>query len=114
MSHNNNPMTTEQVAENIESHARLFARTDVDFALSGALVIAKLRDAEYETVEAMAAGDEDALDAFVTRYELGTFVFEHVVDSFAELARNELTGRENASKSALEVELELRSAVGIA
>jgi hypothetical protein len=85
------------------------------FVMSVSLLITILRNVHIEDVEALATGDEDALEELVDRLELGTFVYEHVVDYFQEAARMEFEERNEADKDAWEVEMELRQLqIGVA
>lgn len=105
--------STLEIAADIESRAYTLAkRGDEQFVMAAALFISVLRNAEFDDVEAMADGDEDALGAFVDRRELGTFVHEHILDIFQEIARMELDERNENAKSAWDVEMELRQLQG--
>lgn len=105
--------TTLEVAVGIEQRAySLSKRGDAPFVLSAALFANVLREADFEDVQAIASGDEDALDVFINRKELGVFVAEHIADTFEEIARLELDERSQASKDAWETEMEMRQLVG--
>jgi hypothetical protein len=80
--------------------------------LSMALFAAELHNADYEDVVEMAKGDEDAFGEFIDQRELGTYVFEHVVDYFQEIAQREQDIRSEDAKDAWEVETELRQLQG--
>lgn len=105
--------STVAIATDIETWVHTLAKSgDEAFVISSALFISILHGADYSDVEAMAAGDEDALDAFIDCKEIGTFVADHITDTFQELAQTELDERNENSKDAWETEMEYREMVG--
>jgi len=108
-------MNNQQIAADAEMRVHTLAKQgDAAFILSTALLTTVLRTADLEDVEALASGDEDAYSAFVDRLDLGTFVHEHTIDSFDDVARMILDERTDNAKSAWEVETELRVLQGVA
>lgn len=105
-------LSTIEAIEAVERHSTALApQGEQEIVLCAALLMYRLTDADYEDVQAMANHDQDAYGAFIDAQELGNRVYEMAVDIFPQLAQNELREREQGSRDALEVELELRRSV---
>ena len=101
--------STLNIATDIEMRAySLSKRGDIVFVLSASLLMAVLRNADYEDIEKLAEGDDDFYGVFIDRHELGNFVYEHTLDEFQQIAQLELDERNESSKDAWDTEIELR------
>lgn len=104
-----NHLSTVEAIEAVEKHAYALApRGEQEEVLCAALFLHVLHSADHEDVQDMAAGDQDAYGRFIDTQELGNRVFEFAVNVFPQLAQKELKERLEASKDALEVEMDLR------